>query len=223
VNETILLHNTDVKFVQSKLKNIQAIYNPTSFPILPIPQENKKNIITVVGSTKRYIDKGFDIVLFVWQKLSKNYPNWELHIIGGGSEQNEYILKQIACEYEISKTVIFTGFVKDVEKRLQDSAIFLLPSRVEGFPMVINEAISQGCACASFSLQGVMNELYSDEAVLISRDGDVDNFTMNLKKMLDSIELRKALVKKAQEEILRYQSKEIVKDWITLIEKYRKS
>ena len=38
----------------------------------------------------------------------------------------------------------------------RSAEIFALPSRVEGFPLVLVEAMSQGCACVSFSMQGAV-------------------------------------------------------------------
>lgn len=217
VDKSVLLHNTDVKWVGKRIKNTVAIYNPCTFRINHVPQDSKQKIIAVVGSTKRYLDKGFDIALDVWGRLAHDFPEWKLHIIGGGSEANEQKLKDQILYLNIQKQVVMTGFVNDVEQRLREASIFLLPSRVEGFPMVINEAISQGCACASFRLSGVMAELYTDSAVLKAEDNDIKTFESNLRKMLKNKDLRASLSKASQTELLKYEPAEIVKDWIKII------
>ena len=222
VSTTVLLHKTDVAFVEKKITKAQAIYNPCSFDIKYVPQKEKKKIIAVVGSTKRYLDKGFDLAIDVWHTLAHQYPDWHLYIIGGGSETNEEILKQKIVDYGLVDRVTLTGFVNDIENRLHEASIFLLPSRVEGFPMVINEAISQGCACASFSLQGVMKELYSNAAVLISEDGDLDSFCYNVGRMIESFDTRETLAENAQSELKKYQPEVIVNDWIDLIDKIKR-
>ena len=220
VNVTVLLHNSDVAYVANSIKNVQAIYNPCSYSINPLNQFDKKKIIAIVGSTKRYKDKGFDIALKIWGQIAKDYPGWTLKIIGGGSHENEMLLKKMAISLGIQNRVIFTGFINDVDKKLLEASVFLLTSRVEGFPMVINEAISQGCACASFSLYGVMEELYTGNAVCFVQDGDIEGFKNVLRNMLDDVDFRNQLSQTAQKELHRYLPNEVIKDWIKLIESF---
>lgn len=223
VEKSVFLHNTDVEFVGNKIKNSTFIYNPCSYPTIEIKQREKKKIIVAVGSTKRYINKGFDILLDIWCRIAMKYPDWSLHIIGGGSVINERLLKDKVDNWGITDQVVFTGNVDDVDRRLKEASIFLLPSRVEGFPMVINEAISQGCACVSFSLQGVMNELFSSDAIMIVNDGNTEYFSECIERLINNIDLRDCMVAQSQIEVDRYMPEKIVRQWIELImDVYRK-
>lgn len=219
VNYSVFLHKTDVSFVGNRIKNKTSIYNPCSYSIVNVNQHEKKKILAVVGSIRRYKDKGFDLVLDIWGTIAKKYPDWTLCIIGGGSDDNKDFLMKKTSKLGISNQVVFTGIVDDVDKRLQAASIFLLPSRVEGFPMVLNEAISQGCACVCFSLKGVTKELYSKGAVLQVDDGDTENFCKMVEKLILDIELREKLSKQAQIELQKYLPDKIVNDWVSLIEK----
>lgn len=217
IDKSVLLHNVDVDFVKNKINNAVAIYNPCTYPIVKISQSEKDKCVIVVGNTKRYQNKGFDLILKIWSLVSGSCRDWKLIIVGGGSSENEKKLVELARCYGIQDSVVFTGFVKNVDVLLKKSSIFALPSRVEGFPMVINEAISQGCACISFSLLGVMAELYSKEAVMQVNDGNITLFADKLKELINNKEERDRMVSISQNELLSYLPKTVINQWVELI------
>lgn len=214
---TVLLHNIDANYVKGKINNALAIYNPCSFTITR-NFINKKKRITCVGSINRWHDKGFDIILNIWGNLSVQYPDWELYIVGGGPIEKIEHLQNIALANGIHDKVVFTGHVNNVDNYLLESEIFALPSRVEGFPMVLNEAISQGCACIVFELQGVVKELYSKDAVIIIEDNNVEEYSQQLKELIESPQKRSLLVSNAQNEIERYSIENITNEWVKLFD-----
>ena len=213
---TVLLHNEDKKFCANKLNNTCVIYNPCSFKV--VPRNNiRKKIVIAVGSINRWHDKGLDIILNVWQSIIKEYGEWKLEIVGNGKKEDEEFIKNMAEELGISDSVEFTGFIYNVDEHLREASIFVLPSRVEGFPMVLNEAISQGCACLAFELDGVLPEIYSNRAVRQVVDGHIDEYAKELAALMSDENMRSSLSSQSQTEIIKYNPENIVKQWDVLI------
>ena len=217
-NKTVLLHNEDVKYVGSRIKNTIYIYNPHTYPIVENTPSIRKKQIICVGSVDRWYNKGFDIMLKIWGSIESSHKEWNLVIVGGGSDLSFQKLKKFALEYNCIDRVDFKGIVEKIDVLLQESSIFALPSRVEGFPMVLNEAISQRCPSIAFSLNGVLSEIYSEDSVCQIPDGNIDLFKKKLVELMEHEEVRNRYCEKASRETVKYLPKNVVKDWIGIIE-----
>lgn len=216
-NKTVLLHKEDVKYVGARIKNTIAIYNPHTFPVLVNYSANRKNQIVCVGSIDRWYNKGFDSILKIWSDIENSHKDWDLLIVGGGKASSFNRLKKYALEYGCWNRVIFKGAMENIDHLLQESSIFALPSRVEGFPMVLNEAISQGCPSIAFSLNGVLKEIYSEESVCQIPDGDTELFEKKLVELMENENIRNRYSENASKETIKYLPENIVKDWINII------
>ncbi|MDN5638994.1 MAG: glycosyltransferase, partial [Staphylococcus equorum] len=78
--------------------------------------------------------------------VKQKYPNIIFKIIGGLDTENPYgLTKQELDDVIFSGVVEYSGFVTDVAKRIQDSAVFVLPSYYrEGVPRSTQEAMAIG-------------------------------------------------------------------------------
>jgi len=93
--------------------------------------------IGLIGSgdiTKR---KGFDQVV----RALPNLPGYRLHVAGRG-QQVEY-LKRLAERLGVDDRVDFAGFQEEIEGFIARMDLFVLPSRSEGFSLVLQEVARQ--------------------------------------------------------------------------------
>src|SRR5690606_40537109 len=76
------------------------------------------------------------------QKVKEKYPDITFKIIGGLDPENPTGLKQAQLDQLIETGIIeYAGFVKDVNQRIRESAVFVLPSYYrEGVPRSTQEA-----------------------------------------------------------------------------------
>lgn len=112
----------------------------------------KKNIFITVGRLGT-TQKNTEGLLEAFA-LSSKFHNWELHLIGPVKEDNECsrkfqsVIDEFFERYPDLKTrVIFLGPIYDREKlkrEYDDAKVLLLPSKWEGSPIVIPEALSSG-------------------------------------------------------------------------------
>lgn len=214
-----ILTRKDAKFVGDRLPQKVVIYNPLSFPIIDKPTNRDKNILCVGRLNDWYI-KGFDSILNCWQSLANQYPEWILEIAGDGNAKETNFLQKLIEERGLTKRVILLGQVKNIQQKYAGTTIFALPSRVEGFPMVLMEAMSQGCACIAFDVEGAVPEMVTDNVDgIIIPDGDTAAFTKGIKTLIDNKDLRDKLSQNALVSIQRFSPSNFMDSWETLINK----
>lgn len=126
-------------------KKFAIIPNGVDIPTLTIEPEGKKNTVTFLSRIHK--KKGVEILIKSWQKISVNFPNWTLEIIG--PLDSDYSKKlEIYVQRNDIRNLYFIGEVvgKEKDRKLQESSIFVLPTYSENFGMVVAEALSNGTA-----------------------------------------------------------------------------
>lgn len=106
----------------------------------------KQNRIVFVGRMQE-IQKRISIILEIWETISKNHIDWELGLVGDGTEIDKY--KEFVSSKHL-QNVRFYGYRKDVDNILASSKMIILTSDYEGLPMVIIEAMKLGCVPVIF-------------------------------------------------------------------------
>lgn len=104
--------------------------------------------------------KGIDVMLKALQLLPDSY---RLFIAGDGKEQDTFV--SMAEEYGVTDRVCFAGRRKDASRYLPYYDIYAMPSRSEGFPLVLLEAAACGIKVVASSLP-VVKESFTDEEVI---------------------------------------------------------
>lgn len=100
--------------------------------------ENK----TIVSAGRFRYEKGYDLLLKSFKEFSENFPDFKLVIYGEGPLLTQY--EQLAQELGITDKLSFPGYTFQVAKALEKEGIFVLPSRAEGIPNVLIEAMLVG-------------------------------------------------------------------------------
>ena len=126
--------------IATKLNNAQIVYNPFNVSYdtkIPWPIDNKKYKLACVARLDP-VNKGQDILLEIFAKpFWKSLPI-ELNLYGYG--RNEKSFKKLKKDWQL-KNIYFKGFEPDVKKIWQDNHALVLPSRSEGLPLVLVEAM----------------------------------------------------------------------------------
>ena len=214
-----ILTEKDARLLGDKLPKKMVIPNPNTYDILQ-HDTVRENTILCVGRKDFWKVKGFDRILDIWSRLEPKYSDWKLKIVGPGSDASEQFLASKAEQLGILHRVSLIGNTLDMKSMYQSSSIFALPSRVEGFPMVLLEAMSQGCACVSFSMQGAIEEIINNGCDGdIVEDGDLDAFTNRLDNLIMDADKRNAYSINARQNIGRFSIDAFVDKWEQIINK----
>lgn len=119
--------------------------------------------VLVVGrmlESERY--KGHDELIDAWPRVIRRVPDAKLVIAGDGNDVAR--LKQKASASGAAADIAFTGFVPETTlgELYEQSALFALPSRGEGFGLVYLEAMTQHLPCIG-SIHDAASEVIVDQ------------------------------------------------------------
>lgn len=136
---------------------------------------------SVIGLAVRLSDqKGITFLLQAMPRILARHPDTTLLVAGDGDLRVE--LEREARELGIASRVVFCGPRKDIPELLKLLDLYVLPSKWEGLPMVILEAMAAGCPIVATDVGG------NSTAV-------VDGVTGTLVPPLDSGALAEAIVR----------------------------
>ena len=102
----------------------------------------------VVAAGRLTRQKGFDLLVDAYAQVAHRYPDWQLHIYGSGEERGR-LLAQIH-RLGLERQVRLMGYSGTLSEQLSQAALYVMSSRVEGFPMVLLEAMAVGLPVVSF-------------------------------------------------------------------------
>jgi glycosyltransferase involved in cell wall biosynthesis len=205
LDKIILLNQPDVKIVQTVYKNKvykhQSLglgcnlekFNPTNFSentratlrqTLGIQQQK------VIAFTGRFVAfKGFHIVVKTFLQLNQSYPQqFKLLLIGGLDPVHSSGLSTSQWTYiEQHPDITITGFTSKVEDYLSISDYFVFPSKKEGIPVCVLEALAMGIPVIASDSRG-NNEVIEHwhNGVLIPSSPDYEE---EIVRIIQSIEL----------------------------------
>ncbi|MCO4464662.1 N-acetylgalactosamine-N,N'-diacetylbacillosaminyl-diphospho-undecaprenol 4-alpha-N-acetylgalactosaminyltransferase [Streptococcus infantarius subsp. infantarius] len=212
----VVLSDADLKNYQSNLKrysNIRRIYNPIAFNKEVGGYNLNSKVVLSVGRLES--QKGFDILLDAWKNVS-NDGSWVLKIIGDGSKKEELLAK---ISQNHINNVMISPFTNDIEKEYINSAIYVMSSRYEGFGLALAEAQSKGLPLITFDCPEGPAEIvgYGDYGILIE-NGNVQSLSNELSSLMNSIELREYWSNASLKGANRFNTQEILNEWINLFE-----
>lgn len=223
---------------EDEKKNLGLWVNYKSSFILPLGIEKSKKL------NKREFKKSFPeisnkkIILFLsrvdpkkgLEKLIPSISNLlkkqkDLVLVIAGNGRKDYInkLKDLIRRYDLQKKIIFVGSVKGKNKNLllQNSNLFILPSKSENFGISVIEAMQAGLPVAISDKVGIKEEIKKSDAGLIfplkkARISD------SIRKLINNEELRKRLSKNAKKLIKeKYDWNKITKEQIEIYKKIK--
>ena len=129
-----------------KKYNTKYIYIPNGIPKVSFPKnvnfiqslklESKKYILAVGRITP---EKGFDLLIKAFSQINTDYKL----VIAGGVETETGYLKKLQDMIPPLR-IVFTGYTTgdNLKQLYSNAALFVLPSRNEGFPIVLLEAMA---------------------------------------------------------------------------------
>ncbi len=174
--------------------NIRVIPNP----IRPIKQYSdipKENIVLAVA--RHYHVKGLDQLIRAFSMT--NRADWRLEIAGSEGPETPY-LKKLSKKLGVQSQIIFLGAVKDMDSVYARSSIFVLPSRSEGFPNVLIEAMAHGIPCISFDIDaGPADIIEHDKNGLLVEAGNIDLLADQISRLIKREPDRTRLGEEAKE------------------------
>ncbi len=215
----VILTERDKKVLGTKFPDKKVIYNPLPFKPIDLSEKYKrKKAILCVGRFDVWEVKGFDIIIEIFAKIASKYNDWKLEFAGTGSENSVNYIKELVKNNGIEDKTIFHGQISNMKELYQQVSIFVLPSRVEGLPMSLMEAMSQGCACIAFEVGGATNEMITQGiSGFVVPDGDIATFQEKLDFLMTNEDTVEAIGNNAIKESNKFALSKVTDQWNELI------
>jgi glycosyltransferase involved in cell wall biosynthesis len=151
-------------------------------------------------------------LLQAWKLVIQNYPDWTLHIYGKSDSKDTFL--RLSESLGLSPNVLFSEPVTDIQNVYLSSSIMVLPSRSEGFGMVLIEAMACGLPCVSFDCpHGPADIITYGEDGLLVPNVDVEQLAEAIIDIMKHEHRRQAMGIAAKENVKRYLPEHIVPIW----------
>ena len=165
--------------INSKLVTIP---NPNPYENTNIDRYSTREKV-IVAAGRLTEQKGFDLLIKAWAKISHHHDEWVLKIIGSGEDKES--LELLAKNENVDSSVELIPATKNIKIFYKQASIFCLSSRYEGFGMVILEAQAFGLPVVSFECDCGPSDLiqHGKNGYLVPSE-DIDALSKSLSKMM---------------------------------------
>lgn len=211
---------TKRKLVKRGINNVVVIPNGVDLGNYNIKAKKLPNNICCISrlTEKKKID---DLVKAV-ALVRKEIPSVKCRIIGKGPELEK--LKKLVSELKLEKNIEFLGFVpknEDVIKILKSSSLFCLPSVLEGFGMVIVEAMASNVPYVCSDIEPLQEVTSFGKGGLLFKAEDYIDLSVKIVKLLEDRKLYNKKIKEEKTLVKKYDwdliTKEIEKTYDRLL------
>ncbi|HEX3048162.1 MAG TPA: glycosyltransferase [Bacillota bacterium] len=143
-----------------KIKRVVKIHNGIDiqkFLKNPLPDFNPNQLRIINISRLRHHDKGQDVLIKALKVCKEKGIKFTCNMVGGAysyDAQSPLYLKKLVDELDLNDEAHFLGHRNDIPELLGQHDLFILPSRVEGFGLVILEAMAAGVPVIASNIDG---------------------------------------------------------------------
>jgi glycosyltransferase involved in cell wall biosynthesis len=160
--------------------------------------------------------KGFTRLIAAWQQVAVGHPDWTLRIYGDGPLRAE--LQRQVEQAGLAGRVRLEGWATGLHDRMREASVFVLPSRFEGFPMTLLEAMSCGLPVVSFDCHnGPRDIVRHGETGLLVRNDDVDGLARAVTSLIEDPALRHRLAAAGRQDVHRFSLEAVTDRWEALL------
>lgn len=193
------VQNSLIKWIPKTKEKTEVIYNSIPIHSKPVVYKLIKNYdVLFVGRLVH--QKGIRFLLEAVSILQNKYKKIiKVAIVGEGTLEKE--LKKMCEKLKINNSVEFLGFQKDIDQIMKSSKVFVLPSRWEGFGIVLLEAMKNMLPIIATNVGGIP-EIITDgnEGILIPK-ANSEILAESINKVLEDEKLRSKLIQNAYRKV----------------------
>ncbi len=211
------------KGIEEKLIADYEFTNTIYIPNYIIETETEKQVDTVfpenyivaVGRLQNNI-KQFDRLIETYKASNLAAKGIELLILGDGDDKES--LQNLIEKLKLESDVKLMGFVENVSEYVKNAKYLVLSSRVEGFPMVLIEALVQQTPVISFDCKSGPNEIIHDKSNgLLVEDQNFVKLKDAMILLVENFEMYADCKQNTVSSIKMFTEKTVIQQWIHLI------
>lgn len=161
--------------------------------------------------------KGFDLLIAAFARLADRHPDWDLAIFGEGAGRPS--LEGRIAAAGLADRIALPGITRRLGEEMAASHLLAFPSRYEGFPNVLAEAMATGLPGVAFAGVSGVEELVADgtTGLLVPMAEDVAALAGALDRLMGDASLRAALGAAAVARVAAWSPDVVLGQWRALI------
>lgn len=202
-------------FVRNGVDKVEIIGN-----MLPIKSVNpiveREKVILAIGRLSE--EKGFDSLVKAVNGIKENLDGWRVEICGEGDQRSR--LEAMISQYGLEDIIILRGSVGDVTKEYGRASFGVVPSRYEGFSLVLLEAAAMGLPMVAFDCPYGPSEILSEGGGILVANQDIDALGRAILRMVEDAALRRKYSEETSNIVGRFSPLKIYNQWMLIIGKY---
>lgn len=178
-------------------------YVPNLLVVPPKDESVSFDRKTIIASGRLSPVKAYDVLLDAFARIAPQNPDWQLVIIGDGPERESLIER--THRLGLMDHVFFKGRVDNPFSYYWAGEIFAHPSRFEGYPNALIEAMACGLApIVSDASPGPLELVDGKTTGLIAPVNDIEAFADLLLRLIQNPELREQIGIAARERVAEF-------------------
>jgi len=161
--------------------------------------------------------KNYEALIAAFSDLAPRYPDWNLVIVGDG-EGRETLLSEIA-RHDLESRVHLIPATREVFDVYERAALFCMPSKWEGFPNALAEAMAHGLPAIGYrGCAGVRDVITDGEnGLLATGNGDIESLRQALERLMADPDRREEMGKAALQSVRRFDPDRVFPLWEDLL------
>lgn len=200
-------------------ERIVTIHNPVPRPQAFATPGADKSAHTLLSVGRLSYQKNLSTLVRAFAALADDCPDWNLRLVGDGDERGQ--LEQLVASLGLESRVAFPGSTRDTSAEYRAADLFCLPSRWEGFPNAVAEAMAHGLPVVGFRDCAGMSDLIRPgrDGALADGNGNVQSLSSTLKPLMTDSAMRVRLGLEARRVAEVYPPQRSFDDWERLLQK----
>jgi glycosyltransferase involved in cell wall biosynthesis len=193
---------------------LSLLPNPITVPA--VQETDATRDLRFVTVARLVHQKGVDLLLTAFARIAAGLPGWTLEIVGDGPLLTT--LKNQAETLGIGDRVTFHGHVPDPMPILQQCRIFVLPSRFEGMPNALLEAMAAGLApVVTDASPGPTETISHERSGLIVATENADALADAMRRLAEDAELVERLAHQARAYVKEHEWAAVEPKWLEVL------
>ncbi|MBW2594462.1 MAG: glycosyltransferase family 4 protein [Deltaproteobacteria bacterium] len=154
----------------------------------------------VIGAIGRMVwQKGFEYLIECIPEIVRTYPDAKILIVGDGPLRER--LGALSEELGVRDNVIFAGFRSDIKEILSAVDLLVVPSLLEGFPMVTLEAMAMAKPIVATNIDGITEQITDGIDGILVSPRDPSTLAKAVIRVLNDNELVRTMGLSARERV----------------------
>ena len=154
----------------------------------------------LIGAIGRLVwQKGFEYLIRSFPEVLKSCPDARLLLVGDGPLRAN--LEVLSEALDMKDKIIFAGFRSDIKEVLASMDILVIPSLLEGFPMVTLEAMALAKPIVATCIDGLREQIIDGESGILLPPKDPSALTASIMKLLNDPQLAVRIGSNARKQV----------------------